>query len=290
MKAGSTRLPGNPLPRARLITLACCLLLSPAVFCRATAGELKGTAFEHTPTSKIGVIEGANVALPAAVTGSVAFFGKWRDLPPAMPARVPVVIFLHGSSGLGLKAIEEWQSWLAQRGIASVAPDSFALADRATYTSPIAKELYERIHALRASEIDLALDAVRAASWADPSRLALAGTSEGAVAVARHSGAGFLARVIFSWSCEDNYFVDGHRTTIPADQPVLNVISANDPFFSRDNSFLGNPTALGHCGQALRGNKSAEIVLIAGAPHTVLNFPAARHAVAGFLTDALLRK
>ena len=31
--------------------------------------------------------------------------------------RAPVVVFLHGSSGLGLKAIGEWQLWLADLGI-----------------------------------------------------------------------------------------------------------------------------------------------------------------------------
>ena len=38
---------------------------------------------------------------------------------------------------------------------ATVAPDSFALLDRFTYTSPIGKDIYERIHALRTSEIKL---------------------------------------------------------------------------------------------------------------------------------------
>jgi hypothetical protein len=58
-------------------------------------------------------------------------------------ARVPVVVFLHGSSGLGLKAIGEWQQWLATLGVASIAPDSFALPDRLTYTSPVGKDVYE---------------------------------------------------------------------------------------------------------------------------------------------------
>ena len=162
------------------------------------------------------------------------------------------------------------------------------MPDRLTYTSPVGKEVYERIHALRASEIELASDAVRSATWADPTRLVLAGASEGAVAVARHSGAGFVVRMLFSWSCEDNYFVDGHRTAIPPDQPALNVISASDPFFSLHNKALGNPHALGHCGEALRDNKNATIVLILGAPHTLLNLPAARHAVLGLLGDVFM--
>ena len=53
--------------------------------------------------------------------------GKFQDSPRTSGARVPVVVFMHGSSGLGLKAIGEWQQWLASLGWASLAPDSFAL-------------------------------------------------------------------------------------------------------------------------------------------------------------------
>lgn len=252
----------------------------------APAGEVKGSADRHTDASRTAALAGAQLALPATAARP-AFFGKWRDAPAEPGARVPVVLFLHGSSGLGLAAIGEWQRWLATQGIASVAPDSFALPDRLTYKSPVAKPVYERIHALRASEIEIGLQALRGAAWADPARVVLAGTSEGAVAVARHAGGGVVGRLVYAWSCEDNYMVDAHRTAIPADQPVLNVISATDPFFSRSNSFIGNPAPLGHCGAALAAHKAATVVLIPGAPHTLLNLPAARHATQGFLKDLL---
>ena len=205
--------------------------------------------------------------------------------PTTVRERVAVVVFTHGSSGLGLKAIGEWQQWLAEQGIASVAPDSFALPDRLTYKSPISPDIYERIHALRLSEVSLATQALRQAPWADPQRWVLAGTREGAAAVARYQGQEFLGRIVFSWSCENNYFVRSHGTALPDDKPVLNIISSTDPYFSPANSWLGNPTAAGHCAAALRNNKQASIVLIPGAPHTVLNLPAARHPVAGFLRD-----
>ena len=253
----------------------------------APQGEIKGTATEHTIESRTGVVENANVALPASVTGTAVFFGKWRDLPAPTRLRVPVVVFLHGSSGLGLKAIEEWQRWLADMGVASVAPDSFALPDRLTYTSPIAKPVYERIHALRASEIALAVVAVKASAWADPTRLVLAGASEGATAVARYTGTEFAGRIVYAWSCEDNYFIESHRTAIPADQPFLNVISITDPFVSTANAWLGNSAARGHCGDAVRGSKVATVVLIAGAPHTLLNLPASRAATAELVRSVL---
>ena len=249
-------------------------------------GEVKGTAVQHTAASSAGVAQRAALVLPASATGGAAYVGTLANAPKDAKARVPVVVFLHGSSGLELKAIGEWQLWLASLGVASIAPDSFALPDRITYKSPVGKDVYEKIHALRASEIPLALQALRAAPWADLSRLVLAGTSEGGPAVARYTGNEFAGRMLYSWSCENNYFVQDHRTATLT-QPVLNVMSSTDVFFSPSNSWLGNSAAKGYCGDALKDNKQATIVLIPGAPHTLLNLPAARHATAGFVRDVL---
>ncbi len=255
----------------------------------APAGEIKGSATRHDAASLAGVVARAQVALPAGVAGAAPWFGRWAALPSGLKGPVPVVLFLHGSSGLGLKAIEEWQRWLAERGVASVAPDSFALPDRLTYKSPIPKDVYERIHALRASEIDAMRAALAGQAWADAQRVLLAGTSEGAVPVARHGGEGFAGRMLFAWSCEDNYFVQAHRTAVAPQVPVLNVISSTDPFFSPSNVWLGNAAASGHCGAAFAAHKNATVVLIPGAPHTLLNLPSARHAVEGFVRDAVKR-
>ncbi len=250
-------------------------------------GEVVGRATVHTPESSLAVVAKGALVLPASVTGGAIFVGTMKDAPSQVVGKAPVVVFMHGSSGLALKAIGEWQLWLAGMGIASFAPNSFALPDRLTYKSPVAKDIYEKIHLLRRSEIDLATQAVNAAPWADRTRLVLAGTSEGATAVARYNAGldTFAARMVFSWSCEDNYFVETHKTALPTDRPVLNVMSANDTFFSPSNPWLGNASATGHCGAELKNNKQAVVVLIPGAPHTLMNLPAARHATAGFLKD-----
>jgi dienelactone hydrolase len=269
--------------------LAACAGAPPAPPTAAVLAAPKGEVTEgpstHTAASLRDLVANAQVSLPAAATGGAAFNGKFKDIPATATMRVPVVVFLHGSSGLGLKAIGDWQQWLATQGIASVAPDSFALPMRLTYKSPVDKATYERIHALRSSEIDPTVAALGATRWADTARLVLAGTSEGATSVARHSGAGFRGRVMYAWSCEDNYFVQAHATRLPPEQPALNVISLSDPFFSPTNTWIGNAQARGHCGKALEAHKNATVVLMAGAPHTLLTLPAARHATAGFLQD-----
>lgn len=279
------------MPRvAALLAVVLGLGVSPQAHAQTgpAPGEIRGSATAHTPASLAASVERASLALPASLTGGAPFLGKWSDAPKTVAgAKAPVVLFLHGSSGLGLKAIGEWQGWLASLGYASLAPDSFALPDRVTYGSPVAKEFYEKIHALRASEIPPALAALAATSWADMARVALAGTSEGAPAVARYAGPEIAARMIFAWSCEDNYFVAAHGTRVLPDQPVLNVISTVDPFFSQQNKFLAAPTAKGHCGAAFADSKTATIVLIPGAPHTLLTLPQVKSATRAFLADAL---
>lgn len=278
-----------------IITLAAACLLaacssrapSPKPLPEAPTGEIKGSAWAHTPQSLAASLHNAAVVLPAQATGGRVYSGKWSAIPASTKGKVPVVLFLHGSSGLGLKAIGEWQQWLAGMGIASLAPDSFALPNRLTYKSPVDKATYEKVHALRVSEIALAAQALPGLPWADPARVVLAGTSEGATAVARYTGREFAGRIIYSWSCEDNYFVQAHATALPDDRPVLNVMSSTDVFFSPSNSWLGNATATGHCGAALKANKQASVVLIPGAPHTLMNLPAARHPTEGFLRDVL---
>ena len=248
------------------------------------SGELRGSAWVHTKESLSAAIQQADVCLPPSATGSVSFCGKFRDIPKISGRQVPVLVFLHGSSGLGLKAIGEWQQWLAGLGYASIAPDSFALPDHVTYKSPIDKDSYERIHALRASEIAPALAALRDQAWVDTSKLILAGTSEGSVPVARYAGSEFVARILYAWSCEANYFVVQPRNAFEPGKPVLNVISASDPFFSRANVWLGNVDAQGHCGAALKDNDRASILLVPNAPHTLLNLAPTRAATAGFLS------
>ena len=263
------------------------LLLAASAWAQAPQGEIKGDAVVHTAASAQDVIAGAQVALPASVTGGAPYLGPLRGAPKEARQRVPVVVFMHGSSGLALKAIGEWQQWLAGMGIASLAPDSFALPNRLTYKSPVDKATYEKVHALRLAEIALAARALPGLPWADTARVVLAGTSEGATAVARYTGREFAGRIVYSWSCEDNYFVQAHATALPDDRPVLNVMSSTDVFFSPSNSWLGNAMATGHCGAALKANKQASVVLIPGAPHTLMNLPAARHPTEGFLRDVL---
>lgn len=270
--------------QSRLLAITLSLSMFHA-FAQTPKGEIKAGPLTHTQESMLSMVSEAQVALPSQLTGKDIYVGPLKSAPALGLAKVPVVLFMHGSSGLGLKAIADWQQWMASFGVASIAPNSFALKDRLTYSSPIDKDTYEKLHAFRASEIEITLKALQKMTWVDANKIVLAGTSEGSVPVARYTGKEFAGRIMFAWSCEDNYFVKAHQTSIPDDQPTLNIISSTDPYFSPSNTWLGNAQGIGHCGAALKNNKKASIVLIPGGPHTVLTFPQAKGPVQGFLTD-----
>ena len=73
---------------------------APSAAVAVPAGEVKEGPVAHTPESLRLLVREAQVALPAAA--GAAFFGKFKDVPATATTRVPVVVFLHGSSGLGL--------------------------------------------------------------------------------------------------------------------------------------------------------------------------------------------
>src|SRR5262249_8685023 len=102
-----------------------------------------------------------------------------------------------------------------------------------------------------------------------------------------HASSGLAGRIVYSWSCEPNYFVIEPKNAFGPEEPVLNVMSTADPFFSQANAWLGNPAAKGHCGDALKSDRNATVVLIPGAPHTLINLPQARSATAAFVADVL---
>lgn len=267
-----------------------CFLVLTTLTTATFAGEVTGSADQHTADSIAQGTAKAEVALPASVTASgKVYVGSFAELPAFESGNVPTVVFLHGSSGINPKlGYDKWQKWLAEQGIASFMFDGMQLADRIKYSSPVDKAVYEQVHRLRGSEIDIALDVLKDASWADPSQLILAGTSEGAVSVARYDGDAFIGKIIYSWSCEDNYFVEAHQTSQKS-IPVLNIMSAKDKYFSDKNDYLGLDDAKGHCGDAFGEEQpdNVEVVLIPDAPHTLFNLPAAQSATLGFIEKIL---
>ncbi|PWC36398.1 hypothetical protein [Azospirillum sp. TSO35-2] len=254
----------------------------------AGSQEIKGSDLTPSAENMARTWNGASLVLPAALTGGLLWQGPLRDAP-AVSGRSPVVLFMHGSSGLA-PFVTEYQRWLADDlGLPSIAPDSMAIPDRLTYTSPVATDLYEKVHTLRMGELENALAGAKALPWVDPAKIIIVGTSEGAVPVARLANPLPVARVIYSWSCEANYFVDAPKTAIPQETPVLSMIATRDPYFSGENPWNRPYAVRGDCGNALKSHQDAMIVTLASNKHTILNTPQAHDTTAAFLKRVLAR-
>jgi dienelactone hydrolase len=265
------------------VALLMMIVVAPAA---ERPGDIKGTTLEPTPDHLALTWANANLVLPPSLMGGRRWEGHAEDAPDII-GLAPLVILLHGASGVAPEE-KAFQAWLADTmGLASVAPDSFAIPDRLTYGSPVSIEIYERVHALRLAELEHALETSQAWSWVDRLRIVLAGTSEGSVAVGRYKGSGSAARLIYSWSCEANYFVDAPRLGIGAKEPVFSAISARDPYFSQANPWNKDYVVSGSCATALKDNPNAETELVDADVHVILNRADVREATASFLKRVL---
>ncbi len=247
-------------------------------------GTLTGSVFEHTPETLAKTWDEALLILPQAKGATPCV-----TAPSVAKAagKYPVVLFSHGSSGI-TPAIREFATWLASDlGVATVIPDSTKTEDRLAYSSPVARDAYEKIHAMRLAELVYASLQLKSAAWFNGNYV-VAGTSEGGVAAARFSpdseAVSEKGKIIFSWSCEPNYFVEAPGNVFGKNEPVLSVMSLNDKYFGRGNSYLDNPKAYGYPHEALKDNPAAALVLIPEAPHTLLNLVQTHGAVAAFLS------
>lgn len=269
-----------------LVACLASVLTAAAALAADQPGDIKGKTLEPTPENLAATWAGASLVLPAAMAGG----HRWQGLASAAPevaGKAPLVVLLHGSSGVA-PAIKDFQIWLADAlGLASVAPDSLAIPDRLTYTSPVSVDIYERVHTLRLAELEYALNASKSWAWVDPARIVIAGTSEGSVAVSRYAGPVSTARLIYSWSCEANYFVDRPRPGFGPEEPVFNAISARDPYFSPSNPWNKDYAVTGDCGGALKGNPHAAVLVVDANVHTILNRPDVHEATSRFLTSVL---
>ncbi|MGJ5033457.1 hypothetical protein ACQR13_05110 [Bradyrhizobium sp. HKCCYLRH3059] len=271
---------------ARFLPMAAAFLCATAALAADKPGDTRGTVLEPSPANLALTWSRANLVLPATLAGGRRWEGRAEDAPDVIGI-APLVIMMHGSSGVA-PAVKEFQAWLADElGVASVAPDSLAIPDRLTYTSPVDVATYEHVHALRLAELENALKASRDWSWVDRLRIVLAGTSEGAVAVGRYAGKDVAARLIYSWSCEDNYFVTAPGLGIGPTEPVLNAISARDPYFSAANPWNKDRAVTGSCAAALKDDAKAEVMVIDADVHTILNRPEVHERSARFLRGVL---
>lgn len=195
--------------------------------------------------------------------------------------KLPVVLYMHGCTGIGNEALLRK---IAAGGFAVIAPDSFARAWRPLQCSPATFEggYNVFIYDFRLAEVAYALDQMWASPWADSNRLVLVGSSEGAVAAALYRGDEFAARVIAQWTCSGAPHVAG--LAWGGGEPVLALLGARDPWYLASSGQ--------HCGHYLVGrpNSRSEIIAISSdigdskaLKHDILSNPDTQSQILGFI-------
>jgi hypothetical protein len=213
---------------------------------------------------------GAGAAL-VTMLDSPAMQERLRRLPAN--ARLPVVVYVHGCTGMGGFAMLQA---VAEAGFVVVAPDSFARRYRPLQCDAEnqagGRNLF--VYDFRQEEVAYALDQLWLRPWADWDHLMLVGASEGGVTAALYRGDEFAARVILQWTCSGAPHVAG--LAAGKGEPVLALLAANDPWYQR----VGG----GDCGVALAGRPGSKALSFAvPGGHELVSDPAAIGLVVEFL-------
>ena len=191
--------------------------------------------------------------------GDVATLGdslpRWA-ISGAAPRRV--LVFLHGCDGLWPKRHASLWRMLAQSGFLVVMPNSFARSHRPSQCGRQTAWVY----AARLAEIDYAREQLATVMAGSALQVSAFGHSEGAVALVRHTGRGFVSAVVTGTGCtrfellvstlavmsEDDRALHGgtctqaaHRLLLSGDQhDVLAVDEAQQTIYE----FLSGPAEL----------------------------------------------
>ncbi|MSP20652.1 MAG: hypothetical protein EXQ93_03850 [Alphaproteobacteria bacterium] len=171
------------------------------------------------------------VAPVRTTINSAAMRAHMQRLPAG--ARLPVVVYVHGCTGLANFAFLDR---LAESGFVVVAPDSFARRYRPLQCDPVTRTggRHLFVYDFRMEEVSFALEQLWTERWADWNRMFLVGTSEGGVTAALYRGDEFKARVIAQWTCTGAPHVAGIEA--PGDEPILAVRGAQDPWYGPANA------------------------------------------------------
>lgn len=130
---------------------------------------------------------------------------------PAPGARMPVVVMLHGGSGLDRDqsaALQKWAAWLSERGVASVIVDSYGGRGLSRFSSRTDLLSFVRMLRERADDVVRTVAWLAGEPWADTGRIALLGQSQGASAasIAALERGVRLPQILFYPGCDVRYF------------------------------------------------------------------------------------
>ena len=191
-----------------------------------------------------------------------------------IPQPLPLVIYLHGCTGITSSHDRRWAKFLSEQGYAVIMPDSFAREGRRSVCDPqthsFDRRRFPEVYDYRHAEITYSLERAQQLAWVDPTRIYVMGHSEGAYAVSKHGLDGARAAIISGHTCGGPR---GHLV-VNREIPLLNILFARDPWFHgtwRD----------GRCRQ---WRDTVEETVVDGAEHDTFSSSEMRQAVIQFLS------
>lgn len=193
---------------------------------------------------------------------------------------MPLVIYMHGCAGINRTHDASWASLLNGQGFIVVMPDSIARPGRIPNCDPKLKggNAFPNAFKYRQEEITYAMEQAQKATWVDKNNIFLMGFSEGGIASAQSTHAGFAGRIIMGWTCTNKNNPDFDGIFSSKDSPVLAIASENDDWL------VGKPTA-GNCANKAQGRTNFKQVDIPGSEHSTYGSDAAQNAVKSFLSQ-----
>jgi dienelactone hydrolase len=192
--------------------------------------------------------------------------------------KLPVLIYLHGCTGIYPPHDVAWAKDIAKQGFVVVLPDSMSRNQRISNCDPVKKggtNLFPKAYEYRQQEITYALEQLQKKPWVDQRNIFLMGHSEGGIATALSEHSGLRGLIISGWTCRNpnNPKFDGIRASM--NTPILVIASLEDDWRK------GKPTE-GRCVDSAEGRNLMQIDL-QGKEHGTYYSPLARESVAQFL-------
>jgi hypothetical protein len=225
---------------------------------------------------------------------------SWEKAPVYLPGKLlstavdqiditkptPVLIYLHGCTGIYGPHDLSWASYIADQGFIVILPDSMARPGRISNCDPKLKggtNAFPKAAKYRQEEITYALSQVMASPWADKKNIFLMGHSEGGIATAQSPHLEFAGKIISGWTCtnKNNSSYDGIYS--PKNQPILAVASIDDEWRK------GKPVE-GRCADKADGRSNFRQIDLEGWTHGTYGNSDARKGVKEFLSQYLTKQ
>jgi hypothetical protein len=198
---------------------------------------------------------------------------------------LPVVIYLHGCTGIDPNHDMRWGDFVKRLGYIAVLPNSMARPGRKPNCDPKTKSGggFPQAPAMRIEEIRYAMEQIKKSAWADTDNVFLMGHSEGGQAAARTKLGGFRGIIISGWHCTNSKRPGFDGIFAPLETAILTLEWDHDAWFE------GTPQQ-GSCTNKFGERKKARQVLFSGTQHSTYEQPEAHDAVAQFLKENLAPK